>query len=148
MGKKKSSLTIQARRRLFFLRPICLLLVLLVVASVISKLVSLYQLGNEKAIKEKEYIELQEESEILRNQILKFQDPEELAKFARENYYYSKDGELIIKLEDGTEQLVIPNEDGKRENIEIIFLCGLGFALVIIYAIIKSIIVRKKSLSA
>lgn len=57
-----------------------------------------YQLEREKTNKENQYLELQEESEYLKNEIVKLQDPEYLAKYARENYSYSKDGELVIKI--------------------------------------------------
>ena len=36
---------------------------------------------------------------------MKLQDPEYVAKYAREKYLYSKDGELIIKIVDENEQL-------------------------------------------
>lgn len=42
---------------------------------------------------------LEKESE-LKSQISKLQDPEYIAKYAREKYLYSKDGEIIIRIED------------------------------------------------
>ena len=41
-----------------------------------------------------------EEEDILNDEISKLQDPEYLAKYAREKYLYSKDDEIIIKIED------------------------------------------------
>ena len=46
------------------------------------------------------YMEKLEEEDILNDEISKLQDPEYLAKYAREKYLYSKDDEIIIKIED------------------------------------------------
>lgn len=97
-------MTIQARRRLFFLRPISLFLVIFVIVTFVSNSVRLYQLNNEKKEKDNKYIELQEESEHLKNEITKLNNPEYLARYARENYSYSKDGELIIKIDNNKEE--------------------------------------------
>ena len=53
----------------------------------------------EKELEEK-YVKLLEEKEILEDDVVKLQDPEYVAKYAREKYLYSKDGELIIKIID------------------------------------------------
>jgi cell division protein FtsB len=36
----------------------------------------------------------------LKEEINRLQDPEYMAKYAREKYLYSKNGEIIIKIED------------------------------------------------
>lgn len=41
---------------------------------------------------------LKEEAEELETDIKKLEDPEYIAKYAREKYLYSKDGEYVIKL--------------------------------------------------
>ena len=46
------------------------------------------------------YTEKLEEEDQLNDEISKLQDPEYLAKYAREKYLYSKDDEIIIKIED------------------------------------------------
>ena len=55
--------------------------------------------------KEKETLEgkladLQEQEEILKTDNQKLEDPEYVAKYAREKYLYSKEGELIIRIPD------------------------------------------------
>ena len=42
---------------------------------------------------------LQEEKESLETDILKLKDPDYIAKYVREKYFYSKDGELILRLD-------------------------------------------------
>ena len=40
------------------------------------------------------------EEESLKEEINKLQDPEYMAKYAREKYLYSKDDEIVIKIEE------------------------------------------------
>jgi cell division protein DivIC len=44
--------------------------------------------------------ELKEKEEELSTDVLKLQDPEYIARYLREKYYYSKNNEYIIKLPD------------------------------------------------
>ena len=46
------------------------------------------------------YTEKLEEEDELNDEINRLQDPEYLAKYAREKYLYSKNDEIIIKIED------------------------------------------------
>ena len=52
----------------------------------------------EKHELEKKYANLVDEEELLEKEVNKLQDPEYIAKYAREKYLYSKDGEYIIKI--------------------------------------------------
>ena len=45
------------------------------------------------------YKEKLKEEERLQSEIIKLQDPDYVARYAREKYLYSKDGEIIIKIE-------------------------------------------------
>ena len=47
---------------------------------------------------EEKYEKLLSDKDILEEDVVKLQDPEYVAKYAREKYLYSKDGELIIKI--------------------------------------------------
>jgi len=52
----------------------------------------------EKKELENRYNLLLEEEETLHSNIIKLQDPEYIARFAREKYLYSKNGEIIIRI--------------------------------------------------
>lgn len=52
----------------------------------------------EKKKLEAQYNELLEEEAILTGNINKLKDPKYIARFAREKYLYSKNGELIIRI--------------------------------------------------
>ena len=59
---------------------------------------------NEQKVKElnEKYDNLVEEEYTLSGQVDKLQDPEYVAKYAREKYLYTKDGELIIDIENSS----------------------------------------------
>lgn len=59
------------------------------------KIFSNYQ---EKRELENKYTSLLEEEETLSSDIIKLQDPDYIARFAREKYLYSKNGEIIIRI--------------------------------------------------
>ena len=48
---------------------------------------------------QKQLVVLQEEQESLETDILRLEDPDYIAKYVREKYFYSKDGELILRLD-------------------------------------------------
>jgi len=58
------------------------------------------ELKNEKERLEKQVVVLQDEKEILETDILKLKDDDYIAKYVREKYYFSKEGELILKIYD------------------------------------------------
>lgn len=47
---------------------------------------------------EKKLADLQEEEKELNSEIVKLQDTDYLARYAREKYFYSKDNEIIIRI--------------------------------------------------
>ncbi len=80
---------------------------------------------------------LQEQEETLSTDIQKLKDPEYIAKYARENYMYSKDGEYILKIEDDEKK-----EEVVEDSIDYKFLLtisSIGFIIILLY-----IIKRKK----
>lgn len=68
--------------------------------------------ANKKETKElnNKYFELLEEEASLNSQVIKLQDPEYKARYARENQMYTKDGETIL--------IIIDEEDKKKNNDE------------------------------
>ena len=57
------------------------------------------------------YIELLEEEASLNSQVIKLQDPEYRARYARENQMYTKDGETILIIIDKNNQKMIKPND-------------------------------------
>ena len=58
------------------------------------------KMKKEKETLETQVVVLKEEREILETDILKLKDDDYIAKYVREKYFFSKDGELILKLDD------------------------------------------------
>lgn len=62
-----------------------------------SKILNNYKAKEEL---EKQYEELLSDEKKLNSEVTKLQDPDYAAKYAREKYMYSKDGELIIRIKE------------------------------------------------
>ncbi len=64
---------------------------------------SIYKMKAQKKQLEKKIALLKEEEKILESDIQKLEDPSYVARYAREKYLYSKDGEIIIRMPDDDE---------------------------------------------
>lgn len=58
------------------------------------------EIRNEKNSLMNKLASLEEEENVLNSDIKKLKDPEYVARYVREKYMYSKDGELIIRIPD------------------------------------------------
>lgn len=97
MKKKKKTLIIKNLQR----KGILLFLIGMVVVVFSGLARDWVAIGNNIILKkklEKEYQELQDKQEVLEQEVVKLQDPEYVLRYAREKYGYSKDGELIIRI--------------------------------------------------
>ncbi len=99
MQKKKKKFTVKknAKRMLVFgLFSFAIIsFVLVTLSNIIGQIVDKYKEAHELEAK---MLVLEETERDLNNEILKLQDSDYLARYAREKYFYSKDGELIIRL--------------------------------------------------
>ena len=79
---------------------IVLLIILLVVMgmSVSKVIIQIYDKYNEASELEAKLADLKDNEEKLESEINRLQDPEYLARYAREKYFYSKENELIIRI--------------------------------------------------
>lgn len=101
-SKKKVTMKKNAKRILVFgfFSLAIIIFVLISVTSIVNQIVDKYKEADKL---EKKKIALKEKEEALNNEIVKLQDSEYLARYAREKYFYSKDGELIIRLPSNNE---------------------------------------------
>ena len=74
---------------------ILVITICLTLFSVIIEIVDKYQEKNQLST---ELIALQAQEKELETDVKKLEDPEYLARYAREKYFYSKDGELILRI--------------------------------------------------
>ena len=89
-----------AKRRLLLLFSIFVLLVGYMSYSTITYWKHILQNKKDTKELEKKYSKLVSNKEILEKDLVKLQNPDYVAKYAREKYLYSKEGELIIKIVD------------------------------------------------
>lgn len=74
------------------------LLIILISITLFSVFTEILDKYKEKNELENQLIALEEKEKELENDVKKLEDPEYLARYAREKYFYSKDGELIIRI--------------------------------------------------
>lgn len=77
---------------------ISILSITLITITFISVFVEVINKYQEKNSLENKLTSLEEKKIELENMVSKLEDPEYLARYAREKYFYSKDGELIIRI--------------------------------------------------
>lgn len=96
-GKTKVCMKKKVKRLLVFglFSVFVICFVFISVSNVINQIVAKYQEADEL---EKKIASLTLEEEELNSEINRLQDKDYLARYAREKYFYSKNGELIIRI--------------------------------------------------
>lgn len=75
-----------------------IILVITICLTLFSVIIEIFDKYQEKNQLSTELIALQEQEKELETDVKKLEDPEYLARYAREKYFYSKDGELILRI--------------------------------------------------
>lgn len=99
MAKKKKRKTSKSKIRIFVSLIVFGAVTTALGYNCLTNIMKIQEMKKEKKELESKLIVLQEEKEILETDILKLEDPDYIAKYVREKYFYSKDGELILRLE-------------------------------------------------
>ena len=129
-------ITKASKRRLTIFGTISLIAIIYFVFSLFYNIYTIYDLQKEKEELEKKYIQLQEESENLKIDIEKLNDPDYLANYARENYLYSKEGEYVLQLKEETEDTedkINIITDNLRNNY---IMLGLTIFVIFIFIVV------------
>lgn len=96
MTVKKKKSKVKCRLCLFI--PICTVVLMTVFASIGSYWLQIVEKYQEKKQLESEIIVLKEKEEELKVSVERLEDPDYVARYAREKYMYSKEGEIILRL--------------------------------------------------
>ncbi len=96
MSKKRKTV----KRKFLLIALVYIALGAILLQSVGSTMYQIYVKNKEKKEFEKELLELKDKEEELKATVTKLQDPDYVARYAREKYLYSKDGEIIIRIPD------------------------------------------------
>lgn len=98
MANKKSKQKV--KRRLILFVPVCFIILITIFVSIGSYWLKIVEKYQEKQELEEELVTLKETEEELKVDVERLEDPEYVARYAREKYMYSKDGEIILRLPD------------------------------------------------
>lgn len=96
MAKRK---TRKEKKRLVFISLIIIALLVSLVGTVIGDFKQILENKKETIKLTQEYEMLLDEQEKLASEVTKMQDPEYVARYAKEKYLYSSEGEIIIRID-------------------------------------------------
>lgn len=131
-------ITKRTKLRLIFIGIPCLFIMGYTVFLGLSYYITIQKLSAQEAELKHILSELKKDEKELKNDIKKLKDPEYIAKYAREHFLYSKEGEYVIKIED--DNLVVEEtESSKKDTYKkagIITACILGgiFLLAVLFS--------------
>lgn len=100
MGNNMKKMSRKTKFRVTFLGISLIIAIVFCVSSSFSYISQVIKTKNQLKELKMTYNEKLEDEENLKEEINKLQDPEYMAKYAREKYLYSKKDEIIIKIED------------------------------------------------
>lgn len=99
MAKKRKRKNIKSKIRIFVSLVIFGSVTVALGYNCLSNILQINDMKEEKKNLQNQLVSLQEEKETLETDIMKLEDPDYIAKYVREKYFYSKDGELILRLD-------------------------------------------------
>lgn len=92
--------TKKEKKRLFFISTMIVVLMVLLVQSVAKDWTEIMDNNHQiKSLTEK-YNNLLKEEEKLESDVTKLQDSDYIARYAKEKFLYSQDGDMIIRMDD------------------------------------------------
>lgn len=94
----KSKTKMKRRRRMLFLGLTSVVVIVATTFTIGKYWIEIYEKYQEKDKLEKELVSLKNKEKALKVDANKLQDPDYIARYAREKYLYSKDGEFILKI--------------------------------------------------
>lgn len=130
--------TAQVKRRLVLTVPITLAIILATTFTSVLELKKIRSYEKEKKALTLELEKLKEDAESLNLEINRLNSPEYIARYAREKFLYTKDGEKLIIVDELTKEQQI-EESNKEIDYLTYILIGVGSLLfiTIVYIILK-----------
>lgn len=95
MAKRKFK---KKARRIATFGIVSFIVVIIIGTALLSVVIQVVEKYREKSELEVKLVSLQDKEDELKKEVNKLEDPEYLARYAREKYFFSKDGELIIRI--------------------------------------------------
>ena len=114
----------------FILRIVSIVIIFYFFITTISYGIKIKTLSSMERNLNNNLLELKENEEKLKTDILKLNDKEYIARYAREHYLYTRDGEFALKFdEDNNEEVV---KETKEDYRKIYIIVGGAFLILII----------------
>ena len=132
MKKKVSK---KSKRRLMIFGILSIIAIGYFFVTLIGYTYNYISLKNEEKSLKNQLVTLQDKKANLKIEIQKLNDPEYVARYAKENYLYSEDGEIVLKIENNT-----PVVNNIQTNNNYYLIIGIGVLLFLV-VVIK---IRKK----
>ncbi len=98
--KTKKKLQMRAKIRIFLTFSLFIGIIGIFSYQLLTNIQSIMKMNKEKKELQERIVALKKEEEALKSDVQKLEDPTYIARYAREKYLYSKDGELIIRMDD------------------------------------------------
>jgi cell division protein DivIC len=133
MAKKKISNAI--KRRLLLFGTLSIFIIVYTFFNIFIYVFNYVNLKKEEETLTYELLSLKEKEEDLTIELTKLKDPEYIARYARENYLYSRDGEYIIRIDK-------KDVEEKEEEKKNVFLPYIVFGSLGLFGIL--FIIKKK----
>ena len=102
VSKKKNK---NDKSRIIFLLFTVVLFIIILISTVFSDVMQIIDNRKDTQYLESKYQLLLEEEASLNSEVIKLQDPEYKARYAREKFLFTKDGETILTIIDNTDTL-------------------------------------------
>ena len=131
MKKKVSK---KSKRRLMIFGILSIIAIGYFFVTLIGYTYNYISLKNEEINLKNQLVSLQDKKANLKIEIQKLNDPEYVARYAKENYLYSEDGEIVLKIDDTTPVI---NNVSNSNNYYLIVGIGILIFLIIIIKIRK-----------
>lgn len=122
----------KAKMRLIIFGIPSFLMIAYFIFTLTSSIFNYISLKREENSLKSELASLLKEKEELKIEIDKLNDPEYVARYAKEKYLYSQNGEYVIKIEENLEEI----KTKQKSNNTILYITG-SFFLVLVILIIK-----------
>lgn len=101
----------QEKSRIAFLLVAVVLFIVILISTVFNDVVQIYRNKNQTEELNIRKQELLEEEKSLKSEVIKLQDPDYIARYAREKYLYTKEGERILTIID------VPKSSNKESSV-------------------------------
>ena len=122
----------KSKRRILTFGTISVILIVYFFVTLVNYIISYSSLKIEEKNLNETLEQLQEKKSNLKIEIIKLNDPKYVARYAKENYLYSGDGEYVIKIDDKS----VVSEDDKKIDYIKYYIYG-GAILITLFVIIK-----------